>query len=306
MRPDMHKVVIERPRWNPGPGKQGRRANLPDELLPKFEGTRRAHLHRKGLTDLLGPLKRWLQSQVGRPWNDVYSEACAVIKPDSIIRMHVKTHLLEFLERHTFTYCGKVCVHDSQTRGPVPLFGSRWRSVFFVHPESGLLLETPQISKAERRANHPKPKPTMRWTDRGLALQQIRGLWYECRFRVVPVDVEFKVYDHAMERVVCRADLPRWHNSYVHCFGKRQLSRRELKRYQLRNTPLLGAQSSVGCRYCRLTTALRRIELRAPVTYAVSKNEPNHTLLYGLGGGQCGSIIEQAGARDGDLGERGA
>jgi hypothetical protein len=38
MRTDMHKVVVERPRRNPGPGKQGRRANLPDELLPKFEG----------------------------------------------------------------------------------------------------------------------------------------------------------------------------------------------------------------------------------------------------------------------------
>jgi hypothetical protein len=31
-------------------------------------------VRRKGLTDLLGPLRRWLQSQVGRAWNDVYSE----------------------------------------------------------------------------------------------------------------------------------------------------------------------------------------------------------------------------------------
>ena len=29
----MHKVVIERPRWNPGPDKQGRRANLPVDAL---------------------------------------------------------------------------------------------------------------------------------------------------------------------------------------------------------------------------------------------------------------------------------
>jgi hypothetical protein len=76
----MHKVVVERPRWNPGPGKKGRQANLSDELLPKFEGIRRPHRHRKGLTDLLGPLKRCLLAQVGRPWNDVYSESCEVIK----------------------------------------------------------------------------------------------------------------------------------------------------------------------------------------------------------------------------------
>src|SRR5262245_31301513 len=93
MRSDMHKVVIERPRWNPGPGKQGRRDNLPYELLPKFEGIKRPHVLGKGLTDLLGPLKRWLYSQVGRAWNDVYSEACAVIKPDSIVRAHTSRHI---------------------------------------------------------------------------------------------------------------------------------------------------------------------------------------------------------------------
>src|ERR1051325_2310128 len=93
MRPDMHKVVIERPRSNPRPGKPLRRADLRDELLPKFEGIKRPHSCRKRFRDLLGPLKRWLQSQVGRPWNDVYSEACAVIKPDSVIRAHVKTQI---------------------------------------------------------------------------------------------------------------------------------------------------------------------------------------------------------------------
>ena len=106
MRSDMHKVVIERPRWNPGPNKYGRRANLPDEMLPKHEGIRRPYARRKALTDLLGPLRRWLHAQIGRPWNDVYSEACAVIKPDSVIRAHIKTHLLEFVERHTFMHQG--------------------------------------------------------------------------------------------------------------------------------------------------------------------------------------------------------
>ena len=81
----MHKVVIERPRWNPGRGKKGRRANLPDELLPRREGIRRPHTNRKAFTDLLGPLRRWLHSQLGRPWNDAYSEAFAVIKSDSVI-----------------------------------------------------------------------------------------------------------------------------------------------------------------------------------------------------------------------------
>src|SRR5438552_1348324 len=141
MRSDMHKVVVERPRWNPGPGKHGRRANLSDELLPKFEGIKRPHAHRKGLTDLLGPLKRWLFSQVGRPWNDVYSEACAVIKPDSIIRAHVKTHLLEFVQRNTFIYDGHVSYLGTGRGGGIrPVLSEHlMRRVFYVHPETGFL-----------------------------------------------------------------------------------------------------------------------------------------------------------------------
>src|SRR5215472_8327522 len=258
MRSDMHKVVVERPRWNPGRGKHGRRANLPDELLPKFEGIKRPHRHRKGLTDLLGPLKRWLRSQIGRPWNDVHSEACAVIKPDSPIRAHVKTHLLEFVERNTFMHEGIVCVLDTGYLGkPVPVSANgRHRSLFFVHPETGSLLPSPRLSKRAWRARAPEPPATIRWIRRGVGLQQIRGLWFECHFEVVPVDIRFRAYDHALERLVTRGDLTRHDKDYCLCTLKRQLSKRELRRLGFRNTPTphsIGTQPSTG-RICRRLT----------------------------------------------------
>ena len=43
MRADMHKVICEEPRHGGGREKFARRANLPDELLPKFEGICRPH-----------------------------------------------------------------------------------------------------------------------------------------------------------------------------------------------------------------------------------------------------------------------
>jgi len=237
----MHKVVIERPRWNPGPNKNGPRANLPDELLPKFEGIKRQHRRRKGLTDLLGPLKRWLHSQVGRPWNDVYSEACAVIKPDSVIRAHVKTHLLQFVQRETFMHEGRVCVLDLTHRslGIVPVEDSAWRcgNLFYVHPETGLLLVTPQISRKAWKAREPQLPITRRWVG-NVALQQIRGLWYECHFESVPVDVSFRAYDHALERMVVRHDLPRHEGRFLRCKFKRQLSKHELRRHGLVNGPI--------------------------------------------------------------------
>src|SRR6185295_6875086 len=167
MRKDMHKVVIERPRWSPGPPKFGRAANLPDDLLPKYQGMRQPYKCRKAFTDLLGPLRRWLRAQVGRPWNDVYSEASAVIKPDSIVRLHIKTHMFQFVERNTFMHEGEVCVLDLSKRRPEPINSRRfgWND-FYVHPESGLLLETNHAVWSEwRKAQRDKKPMTMKWLD---------------------------------------------------------------------------------------------------------------------------------------------
>jgi len=135
----MHKVVIERPRHGRSWAESRPRPKPPFDESPRFESIMARHTRRKWFSDLLGPLKRWLQSQIGRPWNDVYSEACAVIKPDSPIRAHVKTHLLEFVERNTFMHEGNVCVLDTGYLGkPVPVSANgRHRSLFFVHPETG-------------------------------------------------------------------------------------------------------------------------------------------------------------------------
>jgi len=259
----MHKVVVERPRWNPGRGKQGRRANLPDELLPKFEGIKRPHASRKGLTDLLGPLRRWLHAQSGRPWNDVYSEACAVIKPDSVIRAHIKIHLLEFVERHTFMHNGQVCVLDTWRGGGIaPVAARRFgRSAFYVHPETGLLEEIKAISRRDgRRAAAEKPRETIRWLDDRIALKQINGLWFACQFRAVSSEGRFKAYDHALGQSVGRGGLLRRNGTYLHCIVKRQLSRRELRRYgvsNVMNNISPGAQSSASRLCGGLKTALQ-------------------------------------------------
>src|SRR5437879_1286370 len=189
MRSDMHKVVVERPRWNPGPGKHGRRTNLPDEFLLKFEGIRRPHVNRKGLTDLLGPLKRWLRSQVGRPWDDVYSEACAVIKPDSVVRAHIKTHLLEFVQRHTFLKDNQVWCFTGRwglQEMPVTSAATRW-SPFYVDPVTWLLCAAPTLPRcrwgdktAERRTL------TQRWLNGTTLIRQLNGCWFECRMEAFP------------------------------------------------------------------------------------------------------------------------
>ena len=239
----MHKVVVERPRWNPGPGKHGRRANLSDELLPKFEGIKRPHAHRKGLTDLLGPLKRWLRSQVGRPWNDVYSEACAVIKPDSVIRAHIKTHLLEFVHRHTFLKDGEVwCFTGRWRHGEVPVgsVASNW-APFYIHPETGLLCEVPARPHrcwCDKKAN--RRSLTLRWLDDTTLLRQLNGCWFECRMaefpeRFVKGDSPWR-FDLAEKIAIYRSKAREIYGRDAYCVAKRQLSRRELRKLGVFNT----------------------------------------------------------------------
>ncbi len=237
----MHKVVVERRRWNPGPDKLMRRGMLPYELLPRYQGMRRAHARRKGFTDLLGPLRRWLQSNVGRPWNDVYSEACEVIKPDSAIRAHIKTHLLEFVERHTFMHEGRVCVITNHwyPRGIVPVTSWRFvRGKFYVHPETGMLHAIKRTSRKEwRRAQYKTQADPFRWlTSRG-ALKEFKGIWFYCIFEAAPPSGPFTVYDHINRKVVGRGELVRKGSAYLYCTGKRQLSKAELNRFGVKNSP---------------------------------------------------------------------
>jgi len=245
MRSDMHKVIVERPRAGRSWAKQFPRPKVALDELPKCQGMKRPHGNGKYFTDLLGPLRRWMRAQVGRPWNEVYSEACAVIKPDSIVRAHIKTHLLEFVQRHTFMHEGRVwCFANrwGQNEMPVERAANHW-SPFYVHPESRLLCEVPARPRhrwsdhdAERRAQ------TQRWLQRGELLRQMRGLWFICEVKTFPTQFakgESPLrFDFGERRPINRSQARRIYGREVYCIAKRQLSRRELKRNGLRNIPL--------------------------------------------------------------------
>src|SRR5688572_532029 len=76
MREDMFKVIVERPRR--GAGWSGERApDALDEDARAHESIVHRHRQRKSLNENLNPLRRWLERQVDRPWDKVYSELCA-------------------------------------------------------------------------------------------------------------------------------------------------------------------------------------------------------------------------------------
>jgi hypothetical protein len=116
--------------------------------LPTKQGMRRRHLlhgDTKELNENLAPLKRYLRKQVGRPWNAVYRDLSARLRPTSAVQQHVRDHLWDYVERHvTLGPKGEVfALSRPWVRTPWPLRPGE----LFVHPRTGLLA----IVKARRR-----------------------------------------------------------------------------------------------------------------------------------------------------------
>jgi hypothetical protein len=98
MRNDMAKVIVERPRIPAFNCRKGRTQALDD--LPAHEGMRWSHAlrgDRKELNENLTPLRRYLERQVGRPWNKVYPEIAARLRVDNTVQQHVRDHLRDFV-----------------------------------------------------------------------------------------------------------------------------------------------------------------------------------------------------------------
>ena len=107
MRSDMAKVAVERPRHRAYGERKGRWVSLERnvseesaELLPKGQGMLQAHSARKSFNDHLGPLQKFLGRRIGRRWDDVHSEVCAVVKGRSTVLQHVLGHVEDFVLRH--------------------------------------------------------------------------------------------------------------------------------------------------------------------------------------------------------------
>src|SRR5688500_11192928 len=102
MRDDMAKLLVERPRVGGGV-KYPRGAERPWKGVPLDErphkesikfSWNRAKTCPKWLNENLAPLRRFLRSRCGRPWDEVYSEICQRINRDSAVQLHIWQHLM--------------------------------------------------------------------------------------------------------------------------------------------------------------------------------------------------------------------
>jgi hypothetical protein len=152
MRPDMDKVLVERPRLAGGlrrpKGNRKRERLAMADLAPAREGYRRRWTSfEKRFNEHLGPLRRFLQSRVGRPWNKVYSEICQHVRLDSAVQSHVLDHLRDYVMVNTRVIDGAVCKSTGEPLSAALWF--RWPQ-FYVCPKSGLLKT---VRRSRRKAH---------------------------------------------------------------------------------------------------------------------------------------------------------
>lgn len=93
---------------------------------------------RKWLNENLAPLRRFLRSHVGQPWDAVYSEICARIAQRSTVQKHVLFHLDQYVEKHPVMIDGWPHHPIAGRRFSYQPLAS-WRDSFYVCPETGIL-----------------------------------------------------------------------------------------------------------------------------------------------------------------------
>jgi hypothetical protein len=145
MRKDMSKVIVERPRHGSAVRRRlGRTSPLEDEegepLRARAPRTNRL-AKTKYLNENLSPLKRYLESQVNRPWNKVFSEISTHLKPSSTVQQHVRDHLEDFVAFRTRMQDGKVMASNLRRGRECALEDDHRR--FYVHPKTGILKRNP-------------------------------------------------------------------------------------------------------------------------------------------------------------------
>ena len=255
MRKDMAKVIVERPRIGHSKRwvKPGRTRPLVDDEGQPLRASARepkgAARKTKTLNENLSPLRRYLESNVGRPWNKVYSELSEHLKVTSAVQQHVREHVEDFVAVKTRMRSGEVFVTMRWGRD-VALRESHQR--LYVHPRTGLLRKNEYWRnwsakrKAEAKRRDAERALRMRELSSTVQLHLFNEVWWE----ITLASVKTRRRKNAAGRmislqepftdVVIRARLSPlspeelYARPGVYAASKRQLPKAELKRLGLR------------------------------------------------------------------------
>jgi hypothetical protein len=264
MREDMYELIIERPRWGSRWLKYPRRAKRmdakvtarqdPDKLAAKIGMQRGANFARayKSLNENLAPLRRYLEAQVNRPWDKVWSEISANLDAGNAVQQHVRDHVQDFVAYRTFVSDGTIYTANRHGR-PRPI-AEGWERLY-VDPRTGILrrnrhYKTWQRQRRDDAAALRHDRATrMRELSPNTQLHKFedRGWWEVTLAPIpmvrVPTTIGYRGYYDTYTAVTdavlsaSLSDLPPdelYGRDGIYAVSKRQLSRKEIAVHGLR------------------------------------------------------------------------
>jgi hypothetical protein len=182
MRPDMKKLLCERPRYGGGYDKRNRgyAKNASFDEMPTKQSMSRGRHGTKEFGEFLAPLKRFIKKQVGRKWNDVFSEICEHINGYN----PVQTHILEHVDGYISIKVQRVSTNESKTgfvsHGGIRPESSSWRhplraGELYVDPDDNIIKVAKNIVKDKPK---PPPENKLKVFNRNLIGVKEEGIWY--------------------------------------------------------------------------------------------------------------------------------
>lgn len=244
MRNDMSKVIVERPRrggktGSHHPYRHAKKVTLvydeegfdcADEYSTNKSPMRARRLgwEHKQLNENLNPLWRYLDSQVGRLWDDVYSEVCERINPNSTVQQHILVHLHQHVELNTFIGDdGKVwCNTDYGHPHQVEEQSYFYRFVdLYVHPVTRKLCRAKKV----KRERYSEPKLEFKFISDNLGFVKEEGVWY----RVTARKINEELYNEL------KAKASRSHALYGYSYTEHDVFGLSSPHFDFKNAPRL-------------------------------------------------------------------
>lgn len=182
MRPDMHHLLVERGhagrsrrnRWTTRQMKSwGSRCRFRNEEDDQRE-SRLALRWGPAFSENLAPLRRYLDAQVGRPWDKVYAEIRAHVNADSAVQYHILQHLYDRLAVNVWREADGTLWYRPRWGYLSPL-SAGWVPLY-VCPDTGLIR---RVKHRRVLAAPPPPPDHLPATGPDHEYRELAGQWYE-------------------------------------------------------------------------------------------------------------------------------
>ncbi|MDZ8257945.1 hypothetical protein [Nostoc sp. ChiQUE01b] len=177
----------------------------------------------KYLSDHLGPLRRFLRSKVGQPWNDVYSQLCQRLDPSTMAGQHVIDHVWDYVERHVEIIDGGF--YSKPYQGYRTQLDVSHRDRFYIHPETGILCAAEKIPRKQKQKQE---QTDIVIIDNYHQYQKLNEIWYLITFKYFPPPPTHYVTD-VVKGIIHRSAAIMYRNRMIYAVRKQQCNKKEIR-----------------------------------------------------------------------------